>query len=160
MPISLLAYLRLFQDSFVFGETTSSHFFRVTTSTQQLLFRSSYFFRAYLLLLRSSFSEQSLLRSSYFFQSSCFFRAKLLPNSHHLRIGSYLGQLPFGTATFLEEILFGIMISTEELLFQSRHLCKASTFSEKLYFGEKLIFQKINIFRSRFFLITFSDSSA
>ena len=159
MPISLLAYLQLFQDSFVFGETTSSHFFRVTTSTQQLLFRSSYFFRAYLLLLRSSFSEQSLLPSSYFFQSSCFFRAKLLPN-HHLRIGSYLGQLPFWTATFLEEILFGIMISTEELLFQSRHLCKASTFSEKLYFGEKLIFQKINIFRSRFFLITFSDSSA
>ena len=33
----------LFKDSFIFGETTSSHFFRVTTSTRQLLFRISYF---------------------------------------------------------------------------------------------------------------------
>ena len=46
MAISILATQWLFQDSFIFGETTSSYFFRVTTSIQQLLFRSSYFFRS------------------------------------------------------------------------------------------------------------------
>ena len=37
--------LPLFQDKFILGEATSSHFFRITASTQHLLFRDSYFFR-------------------------------------------------------------------------------------------------------------------
>ena len=36
-----------------------------------------------------------------FLCGSYFFSAKLLPNSHFLRIGSSSGQLLFGTATFL-----------------------------------------------------------
>ena len=119
MAICLLACLATFQDSFIFGEATSSHFFRVTASTQQLLFRGSYFLRA-AAFLRSSvvISLQQL-----FFQNTCF-----------LRVGSSLGQLPCGTATFLAEELFRIKIPTEELLCQSRYFCPASAFSEELHF--------------------------
>ena len=37
--------LPLFQNNFILGEATSSHFFRVTTLTQHLLFRNRYFSR-------------------------------------------------------------------------------------------------------------------
>ena len=124
--------LPLFQDSFILGEATSSHFFRVTTSTQQSLFRSSYFFRtaAFFSFFRTVTFSQEL-----FSQKSFFFRAKLLQSSHFFRIGSSLQQLLFVTAIFLEE-LFRIKISKKELLFQSRYFCTASTFSEKLHFGK------------------------
>ena len=135
--------MRLFQDSFIFGEAPSSHFFSVTASTQQLLFRSSCFFRESR-FLKSSFFRTVTSWQQLFFQNSYFFRAKLLP-SNHLRIGSSLGYLLFGTATFLAVELFRIKISTEELLFRSRYLYTASTFSEKLHFGKKLIFRKRNI---------------
>ena len=46
--------VRLFQNSFIFGEASSSHFFRATTSAQQLPFRSSYSSEL-LLFLRSFF---------------------------------------------------------------------------------------------------------
>ena len=61
--------LPLFQDNFILGEATSSHFFRVTTSTQQLLFRSSYFFRtaAFLSFLRKvTFSQELFFQNSFF----------------------------------------------------------------------------------------------
>ena len=54
--------LRLFQNSFISGEVTYSHFFRVTTSTRQLLFRSSYFFRA------AAFFELLLFQNCHFFR--------------------------------------------------------------------------------------------
>ena len=69
--------LPLFQDNFILVEATSSHFFRVTTSTQQLLFRDSYFFRtaAFFSFFRTvTFSQES------FFQNSFFFGAKFLPS--------------------------------------------------------------------------------
>ena len=113
---------RLFQDSFIFGEATSSHSFRVTASTQQLLFRKSYFLRA-AAFLRSSVFERIISLQQLFFQNTCF-----------LRIGSSLGQLPFGTATFLVEEFFRIKIPTEEFLCQSRYFCPASIFSEVLHF--------------------------
>ena len=121
--------LLLFQDNLIFGEATSSHSFRVTTSTQQLHFRSSYFFRAaaFFSFFRTvTFSQQ-------FFQNSFFFRAKILQNSHFLRIRSSLWQSLPGTAIFF---LFRIKISKKELLFQSRYFCTVSTFSEKVYFGK------------------------
>ena len=58
--------LQLFQNSFIYGEATSSHFFRVTTSTQQLLFRSSYFFRA------AAFLRNSFFRTITFFEAVIF----------------------------------------------------------------------------------------
>ena len=86
--------LPLFQDNFILGEATSSHFFRETTSIQQLLFWSSYFFRtaAFFSFLRTVTFSQELV-----FQNSFFFRAKLLQNSH---LGSPLRQLFFGAAIF------------------------------------------------------------
>ena len=46
--------------SFLFGEATSSHYFRVTTSRRQWLFRSSYFFRA------AAFYEELCFQKSHF----------------------------------------------------------------------------------------------
>ena len=122
--------LRLLQGNSIFGEATSLHFFRVTTSTQQLHFWSSYFFRA-----AAFFSFFRTVTFSYqlFFQNSFFFRATILQSSHFLRIRSPLWQLLFGTAVFS---LFRIKISKKELLFQSRYFCTVSTFSEKLHFGK------------------------
>ena len=104
--------LRLFQDSFIFEEATSSHFFRVTTSTQQLGFRSSFFFRA-AAFSRGSFSRTVTSSQQLFFKKSYFFRAKFLLSSRFFRMGSYLGQSLLGTATFSFEELFRIKRSTE-----------------------------------------------
>ena len=79
--------LALFQDNFISGEATSSHFFRVTTSTQQLYFRSSYFLRAAAFF---SFIRTVTLSQQLFFQNSFFFRAEILQSSHFLRIRSSL----------------------------------------------------------------------
>ena len=66
--------LRLFQDNFAFGEATFSHFFRVTISTQQLHFRSTYFFRAAAVF---SFFKTATFSSSYFFRIAFFSERKL-----------------------------------------------------------------------------------
>ena len=63
MTLSLLAYVRHFQGSFIFEETTSLHFFRVATSTQRLLFQSNYF------------SRIATIFEGFFFQKSYFFAA-------------------------------------------------------------------------------------
>ena len=83
MVISLPHMLRIFQNSFIFGEATYSHFFWVTDSTQQLLFRISCFFWG------APFSEQSLFSKQLSFQNSYFSRAKLLPSRHFLRRESF-----------------------------------------------------------------------
>ena len=87
--------LRLFQENFILVKATSSHFFRVTTLTQQLLFQDSYFFRtaAFFPFFRTVTFSQEL-----FFQNSFFFGAKLLQSRHFLRIRSSLRKLLFGTA--------------------------------------------------------------
>ena len=144
MAISLLVYVVTFSGQLYFWRSYSSHFFRVTTSTQQLLFWSSYFFRA------SDFWRSSIFRTvtslqQLFFQNSYLLRAKLLPSNHQLRTASSLGQLIVGRATFLVEGLLRIKISTEELLFRSRYFCTTSTFSEKLHFGKKPFFYENNI---------------
>ena len=127
--------LRLFQDNFIFGEATSSHFFRVTTLTQQLHFRSTYFFRTATFL---SFFRAVTFSQQLFFQNSFFFRAKILQNSHFLRIRSSLRQSLSGEAIFS---LFRITISKKELLFQSRYFCTVSTFSKR-YIMEKANFSE------------------
>ena len=75
-----------------------SHFFRVTTSTQQLLSWSSYFFRP-AAFLRSS-SSRTVTFSQLLFQISFFSRATILQSKHFLRIGSsLLMKLFFDEAT-------------------------------------------------------------
>ena len=93
----MLPLFQDFQDNFILVEATSSHFFRVTTSTQQLLFRGSYFFRTAAVF---SFFRTVTFSQELFFQNSFFFGAKILQSSHFLRIGSSLRQLLFGTAIF------------------------------------------------------------
>ena len=130
--------LSLFQDNFILVEATSSHFFRVTTSTQQLLFRSSYFFRTAVVF---PFSEQLLFRRSYFFRIASFSKQKFYRAAtsweYEVLYGSYLSE----QLIFLEE-LFRIRISKNELLFQSRYFCTASTFSQKSYIFEKTDFSE------------------
>ena len=58
-----------FRTAFFFGEAASSHFFKVTTSTHQLLFRSSYFF----------------FQNSHFFRSSYFSRIATFPEQNLYR---------------------------------------------------------------------------
>ena len=64
--------LRLFQNSFIFGEASSSHFFRVTTSSHHFLFRSSYFFRAAAFLRGSFFRIITFFWSSYLSRIATF----------------------------------------------------------------------------------------
>ena len=89
--------LPLFQDNFVLVEATSSHFFRVTALTQQLLFRDRYFFRTAAVF---PFFRTITFSQELFFQNSLFFGAKILQSSHFLRMGSSLRQLLFGAAIF------------------------------------------------------------
>ena len=92
--------------------------------------------------LRSSFFKTVTSSQQLFFQNSYFFRAKLLPRSHFLRIESFFGLLLFVAATILAGVLFRIKISTERLLFRSRHFFTASTFSGELHFGKSNFSEK------------------
>ena len=74
----------LFQSSFIFGETTSSHIFRVAISTQQLIFRSSYFFKAAVFWVIPCSEQRHLVFAEVIFSETHFFRAKLLSSSHLL----------------------------------------------------------------------------
>ena len=139
--------LPLFQDNFVLVEATSSPFFRVTTSTQQLIFRGRCFFRTAAVF---SFFRTFTFSQELFFQKSLLFGAKTLQSSHFLRIGSSLRQLLFGIAIFSQE-LFRIKLCKKELLFQSRYFCTASTFSKRVRFGKNWFFR-----RSVSSLLTFS----
>ena len=67
--------LPLLQNNFILVEATSSRFFRVTTSTQQLLFRGSYFFRTAAVFL---FFRTVIFLQELFFQNSFFSGAKIL----------------------------------------------------------------------------------
>ena len=67
MAISFLAYVA----TFIFGEATSSHFFRVITSKQQLFFGAAVYSEQ-VLFWRVPFSEQSIFCSSYFFRIADF----------------------------------------------------------------------------------------
>ena len=69
--------------------------------------RNNYFFgevisSGQLIFLRSSFFRIVTYLQQLFFRNSYVFRAKLLPNSHLMRIGSSLGQLLFRIGIFLK----------------------------------------------------------
>ena len=110
-------------------------YFRVITSTKQLLFRSSYFFRSATFLM-SFFSRAVACRQQLLFQN--IRRSKLWLSSHFLRIDSTLSeQLLFGWRN-----LFRTKISTEELLFSSRYFRTVKTFSEQVLFQQKYFLKR------------------
>ena len=89
--------------SFIFGEVTSSHFFRATTSTKQLHFWSSYFFR------EAAFFDEIRFSKSYFlavaaviFSEYLFFGGKtsteqpLLENRKFFRVVTFRNSYFFG----------------------------------------------------------------
>ena len=116
----------------------SDYFDTTVTFSEQLFFQNSYFFLSF--LRRVTFSQQ------LFFQNSFFFRAKILQNSHFLRIRSSLWQLLSAAAIFS---LFRIKISKKELLFQIRY---SINFFRKGILWKKLIFQRRNILYYPLFL--------
>ena len=120
MAISLLAYVAIFSDSFIFGKATFSQFLRVTflKVSQELLFWSSF------LLEQLSFEQMLFLRSPFFktvtfFQhffpriSTCSernFYPETNPWEQEILYCSYLSeQLPtedsYRRATFSKQIL-------------------------------------------------------
>ena len=118
--------LPLFQENFILGETTSSHFFEITTSTQQLLFRDSSFFRT---TIFSPFSEQSLFRRSFWIKIS---KKELIFQSRYFCTLS----------TFSEKIDF-----SKELIFQKSNVPQY----KPPFFGE-LLFQSGQFFKRRYLL--------
>ena len=144
MVISLLAYVATFSRQLYPGR---SYFFRVTTLSQQLLFWSGYFVSASLFCWEASFSEQSLFRGSYFFRINTFLRAKPLPSSHFLRIGSFTGSS-------LEQFLSGIATFLVEDLSRNRikNIYKSAAFSKQVLTAQHQLFQKSYILgKSQFF---------
>ena len=93
--------LPLFQDNFIQGEATSSHFFRVTVSTQQLLFWGCYFFRTAAVF---SFFRTVTFSQELFFQNSFFFEQPLLENRRF-----------FTAVTFRNSYFFGRTIQDKDI---------------------------------------------
>ena len=92
---NLWRYLRR---SYFFTLFQSNYFDTTVTFSEQLaLQRCHFFLRSFL------FHNSHFFAAVIFFLNSYFFRAKLLPSRHFLRIGSSLGQVLFGTPTFLVE---------------------------------------------------------
>ena len=146
--------LRLFQDSFIFEEATSSYFFRVITLTQQLLFRSSYFFRS------STFFDELLFQNSHFF-AEVIFPEQLLFQSETSTEPPLENRKFFRVVTFWNSYLSGEGIvqnkdiyKRDTFLKQVRSIkCFKASFSEKQYpalstffwratFLDMLLFQK------------------
>ena len=133
-----------FQDNLIFGEATSSHFFRVTTSTnsyffgatissEQLLFLRSYFSRTIPSLRQLLFSEQlpfqsktsteqPVLENNQFFRTvtlcrnSYFFMKELVQNKDIYRIVTFLKQILLHSNDFFRTDIF-----STKVLFQKRY---------------------------------------
>ena len=132
MVISLLAYLATFSGQFYFWR---SYFFTFL----QLLRHNSYSFGEsissdQLLFLRSTVFERVISSQQLFFQNTQVLGTKLLPSSHFVKIGSFLEQLLFGTATFLWSNCLDERYLQKSSFDWSRYFCTASAFSEEPHF--------------------------
>ena len=123
--------LQLFQNSFIFGEPTYSHFFRVTTSTQQLLFRSSYFFRA------AAFFEALLFQNCHFSRTNYFFRIATFSEQNFYRAVTFWERRFFKAVTFRNSYLFGGEV-------QKSYFFQADTSAQYQLFQESYILEKSN----------------
>ena len=138
MVISLLAYLLTFSGQFYFRR----NYFRVTTSTKQLLFRNRYFYFRAAAFLRISVFGTVISSQQLFFSEYLLFGAKLLPSSYFLRIGIFLGQLLFETAAFLAQVLL-----------RKRYLQKSSFFKAGTSSAHHQHFQKSYILNFPHYLL-------
>ena len=131
--------------SFFFEKASSLHFFRVATSTQQLLFKSSYSFRS-AAFFDELFFHISRFSTAVIFSYSYFIIAKLLWSSHLLRIGSCLGQYFVGSATILVVKLFqnkdiySRATFSEQVLPKRKDVVRTDTFSTKVLLQKRCTF--------------------
>ena len=145
MAISLLGHGATFSGQIYFWRNYfftflhKNYFDTTVTFLKQLLLQSFYFLRSFLLENSHHFT------AVIFPRIAIFFRARLLPSSHFLRIGSSLGQAVFQTLTFLMDKLFRIKTfqkryffepgtSVQHRLFQKSYFLEKVNFSEKQYF--------------------------
>ena len=121
MVASLLAYIAIFSDSFIFGKATSSRFLRIDffKVSQELIFQRSPFFMPF--LGSSHFFPAIFPRNIY------LFIVKRLPRNQTLK------NRKFFSATIFQNS-YPEKASTEELLFRSRFFCATSNFSKKARF--------------------------
>ena len=147
MAISLLAYVVIFSDSFIFGKAISSQFFRVTffKVSQELLFQRSSFLRP------AAFFEELLFQNTHFFPAF-FFRISTCSEQN------FENRKLFSAVTFQNS--YPQKTSTEELLFRSRFFCTTSTEKQdfgKSYFSRKAKFHITYFFYRATFLMSFSS---
>ena len=109
----------IFQESFIFGAAPFLHFFRVSTSTQQLLFFEE------LLLGNSHFFAAVTFLEQLLFQSESFTKHPFQENGQYIR-----------AVICLMKEWFRIKVSAEELLSRSNCFHTAPTFSDELLFGK------------------------
>ena len=129
---------QLLQGSFIFGE--ASYFFRVTTSTQQLFFQSSYLFRA-ATFQRSSFSRTvASLRQLFFRIATTCSERNIYQEA--LRIVSSLGRLLCRKGYFflMKELvqnndIYRIATFLNQVLLDSNNLFTIYTFSRYFFKG-------------------------
>ena len=129
MAVSLLAYVATLLGQLYFWRSDfytplqSNYLDTTVTFLEQLFLQSSCFF------------EELLFQDSHFFvasifQNSCFFRAILLPTSHFLRIGSSLGELLFGTATYRRATFFEVGTAAQDQLLQRSYFLENANYSK------------------------------
>ena len=138
--------LRLCQDSFIFGEATSSHFFRVTSLTQYLLFWSRYFFRASAFLEELSF-QNTLLRNSYFFRVANFLIEVPLKCSWSAGIPSCESIIAQSRIIDKVYLISWLREALEPPLFKDRYFFKAVILFRKSYFYQRCCFFRTAHFR-------------
>ena len=135
----LSTHIAIFSDSFIFGNFISSQFLRVSffKVSQELLFRSSSFFRA------DAFFEELLFQNSHFFPAFFSPGYLLVQSKTSTQKPNLENKKFFSAVTFHNS--YPQKTSTEELLFRSRFFCTTSTFQKKARFWKRLLFQKSKI---------------
>ena len=128
--------LPLFQDNFILVEATSSHFFRVTISRQQLLFWDSYFFRT---------SKKEVFQSRHFCATSAF-SEKLQFGKNNFSENQFLHYL-----LFQESCLFRATTFSKDAAFYSSYFSRRATFLQHS-FSEELLFHSYGSFPQLHFL--------
>ena len=131
--ISFFAYVAIFSGQLYFRR--SYLFFRVITSTQQLLFWSSCFFRASAFFLTSSFFQ-----NNHFFAAAIFFRIATFSEWNFYRTAT----------TWVQDVLYGSYFS-EQLPFWRRN-CLDWRYLQKSYFFEAVTSAKHQLFQKSYIL--------
>ena len=134
-----------FQNSFFFGAKIlqSSHFLRIQSSLQQLLFGTAFseeLFRIKISKKRATFSKQVLLHSINLLRKATFWKKLIF--QHYI--------------LFLESCLFRATTFSKEATFYSSYLFSRATFLQKS-FSEELLFHSYDSFPQLHFCLFVSS---